>query len=70
MMSHCVIFNTEKIIKANHQNVRVVILVINIVITQIVIPIQSWPSGAGFYACELDKICNMVICKNITILVA
>ena len=34
---------------------RIVILVINIVIAQIAIPIQSLPSGPGFYACEVGK---------------
>ena len=45
---------------------RVVILVINIVIAQIAFSFQSSPSGDGFYACELGKICSKVIWKNIT----
>ena len=43
------------------------ILVINSVIAQIAIPIQSLLSGAGFYACEVGKTCRMVIRKNITL---
>ena len=46
---------------------RVVIVMINIVIAKMVFPIQSSPSGDGFYACELSKICSMVIRKNITL---
>ena len=41
----------------------VVILVINTAIAQIVIPIQSWLSGAEFYACENCKTWRMMIRK-------
>ena len=43
---------------------RVVILEINIVIAQIVIPIQCSLSCDELYACELGKICMMIL-KNI-----
>ena len=42
------------------------ILVINIAITQIAITIQSLPSCAGCYACEVGKTCRMVMRNNIT----
>ena len=41
------------------------ILVIDIAIADIVIPIQSSPSGAGFYACGVGITWRMVIRKNI-----
>ena len=70
-----IVFNSFSLRKNNkgsslkRQLEWVVILVINIAIAQIVIPIQSLPSGAGFYACEVCKTCMMGIQKKIMLVV-